>query len=110
MAISPWDIDLSRYARFYTAFSTFYLLTLYAIWRYRVVETSTRGGVLCVLLAIAALSLHDLAYSLAIAFFVPLALRGPGAWRNPREWLWPLGASAALGTSLERSSRMQRPE
>lgn len=97
VAVSFWDIDLSRYARFYSAFSVFYVLTLVAIWHFRVKRTSTTGGVLCVALAIATLSLHDLAYSLALAFFFPLVLRGPDAWRSPREWIWPVTASAVLG-------------
>ena len=96
VAVSFWDIDLARYARFYSAFSVFYVLTLVAIWRFRVRTTSTPGGVLCVALAIVTLSLHDLAYSLALAFFFPLVLRGPEAWRSPREWLWPVTSSAVL--------------
>jgi hypothetical protein len=96
LAISFWDIDLARYARFYSAFSVCYVLTLYAIWRFRVTAQSTAGGVLCVALAVLTLSLHDLAYSLALAFFYPLVLRGPAAWRTLREWLWPVASSAVL--------------
>ncbi len=99
LAISFWDIDLARYARFYSAFSVLYVLTLYAIWRFRVQTTSSTGGVLCVALAIVTLSLHDLAYSLALAFFYPLALRGPAAWVRPREWLWPVASSAVLAAA-----------
>ncbi len=98
LAISFWDIDLARYARFYSAFSVFYVLTLYAIWQFRVKAPSAAGGVLCVALAVVTMSLHDLAYSLALAFFYPLLLRGPVAWRSPREWLWPLASSAVLGS------------
>jgi hypothetical protein len=96
LAVSFWDIDLARYARFYSAFSVFYVLTLYAIWQFRVKTQSAAGGVLCVVLAIVTLSLHDLAYSLALAFFYPLVLRGPTAWRSAREWLWPVVASGVL--------------
>src|SRR6185436_6378061 len=96
LAVSFWDIDLSRYARFYTAFSLFYVVTLYAIWQFRVKTPSAAGGVLCVVLAVITMSLHDLAYSLALAFYFPLVLRGPAAWRSPREWLWPVASSAAL--------------
>jgi hypothetical protein len=96
LAVSFWDIDLSRYARFYSAFSVFYVLTLYAIWQFRVRTTSAAGGVLCVVLAVLTLSLHDLAYSLALAFFYPLVLRGPAAWRSPREWVWPVVSSGVL--------------
>jgi hypothetical protein len=96
LAVSFWDIDLARYARFYSAFSVLYVLTLYAIWQFRVKAPSPAGGVLCVALAVVTLSLHDLAYSLALAFFYPLVLRGPAAWRSPREWLWPVVSSAVL--------------
>ena len=98
LAISFWDIDLARYARFYSAFSVFYVLTLCAIWRFRVKAPSAAGGALCVALAVVTLSLHDLGYSLALAFFYPLLLRGSTAWRSPREWLWPLASSALLGS------------
>jgi 4-amino-4-deoxy-L-arabinose transferase-like glycosyltransferase len=96
LAVSFWDIDLSRYARFYSAFSLFYVLTLYAIWQFRIKAPSAAGGVLCVVLAVITLSLHDLAYSLALAFFYPLVLRGPAAWRSAREWLWPVVSSGVL--------------
>ncbi len=98
LAISFWDIELARYARFYSAFSVFYVLTLYAIWQYRVKAPNAAGGALGVALALITLSLHDLGYSLALAFFYPLLLRGPTAWRSPREWLWPLASSAVLGS------------
>ena len=96
LALSFWDIELSRYARFYSAFSTLYVLTLVAIYQFRVRAPSALGGVLCVALAIATMSLHDLAYTLAPAFFFPLLLRGPSAWRSPREWLWPMASAGAL--------------
>src|SRR5688572_1115877 len=96
LAVSFWDIDLSRYARFYSAFSVFYVLTLYAIWQFRVKTPSAAGGAFCVVLAVITLSLHDLAYSLALAFFYPLVLRGPAAWRSPREWVWPVVSSGVL--------------
>jgi 4-amino-4-deoxy-L-arabinose transferase-like glycosyltransferase len=111
LAVSFWDIDLARYARFYSAFSVLYVLTLYAIWQFRVKTPSKAGGVLCVALAIVTLSLHDLAYSLALAFFFPLVLRGPSAWRSPREWLWPVASSGVLAAfylgwrAFVRSSR-----
>lgn len=96
IAVSFWDIDLARYARFYSAFSALYVLTLWAIWQFRVKAPSAAGGALCIALAVAAMSLHDLAYSLALAFFYPLMLRGPAAWRTPREWAWPVAASGVL--------------
>jgi hypothetical protein len=56
--------------------------------------------VLCVVLAVITLSLHDLAYSLALAFFYPLVLRGPAAWRSAREWLWPVVSAACSPRSI----------
>ncbi len=97
LAISFWDIDLARYARFYSAFSVFYVLTLYAIWQFRVKAPSAAGGVLCVALAIVTLSLHDLAYSLALAFFYPLALARPCCVA--------LAARVALARRFERGAR-----
>jgi 4-amino-4-deoxy-L-arabinose transferase-like glycosyltransferase len=96
LALSFWDIDFARYARFYSAFSVLYVLTLVAIWQFRVKAPSAAGGVLCVALAVATMSLHDLAYSLALAFFFPLVLRGPRAWRSPREWVWPVASAGVL--------------
>src|SRR5688572_7487629 len=96
LAVSFWDIDLARYARFYSAFSVLYVATLYAIWQFRVKTPSAVGGALCIVLAVVTLSLHDLAYSLALAFFYPLVLRGPAAWRSPRERLWPVVSSGVL--------------
>jgi hypothetical protein len=97
IAISFSDIEFSRYARFYSAFSVLYVVTLCAVWKFRVQAPSAAGGVLCVVLAILTLSVHDLGYSLALAFFYPLVLRGRSAWRTPREWTWPVTASAVLG-------------
>jgi 4-amino-4-deoxy-L-arabinose transferase-like glycosyltransferase len=84
LTISVWDIEFSRYARMYSPFAFFYIATLLCVFRYRVHSESARGGVLCVLLALAAISLHDLGYTLAIAFFVPLMIR---RCSSPRELL-----------------------
>lgn len=96
IAISFWDIEFSRYARMYAPFTFFYVLTLYALWRYRMESESTAGGALCVASALTAVSLHQLAYTLAPAFFFPLIVRGPAAWRRPARWVHPLVGAGAV--------------
>jgi 4-amino-4-deoxy-L-arabinose transferase-like glycosyltransferase len=97
IAISIWDVEFSRYARFYTPFAFFYVLTVLCIWRYRVQADSLGGGLLCMALAIVAITLHDLGYTLTIAFLAPLLFDVRGALRNPRRLLFPFGAAFAVG-------------
>lgn len=96
LMLSVWDIEFSRYARMYAPFEFFYLLTLLAIWRYRVVTESLAGGLLCIALACVTISLHDLGYSLALAFVVPLLIRDGLSLREPRRLVFP---AIAFGTT-----------
>jgi hypothetical protein len=89
LTLSAWDIEFSRYARMYAPFEFFYLLTLLSIWRYRVVEENLAGGVLCIVLALVNVSLHDLGYTLALAFLVPLMLRRGRPLRELRPLVFP---------------------
>jgi hypothetical protein len=89
ITFSAWDVEFSRYARMYAPFSLFYLLTLAGIWRYRVVEQNTAGGVLCVASALIAISLHDLGYTLAIAFVIPALMQWRQVRADPRRALFP---------------------
>src|SRR5690606_20955564 len=79
---------------------------------------STGGGILCVALALYAVSLHQLGYTLVLAFFYPLILRGPAEWLKPRNWLYPVTAGAivaafffywsgTIGRYMERPMRME---
>src|SRR5262245_18832922 len=68
LAVSFWDIDLARYARFYSAFSVLYVLTLYAIWQFRVKAPSAAGGVMCVFVAVVSMLLPHLCSLLALSF------------------------------------------
>ena len=90
MTLSAWDIEFARYARMYTPFGFFYLLTLICIWRYRVVEESLRGGILCIALAILSISLHQLGYTLALALLIPLVVKAAQGerWLDPRRLLF----------------------
>ncbi|HEX5421224.1 MAG TPA: glycosyltransferase family 39 protein, partial [Gammaproteobacteria bacterium] len=96
LAISMWDIEFSRYARMYAAFSFFYVLTIWCIWKFRVRSESLAGGMLCVLLATLTISLHQLGYTLAAAMFFPLILRGPGEWLKPRRLAFPICAALLI--------------
>jgi 4-amino-4-deoxy-L-arabinose transferase-like glycosyltransferase len=96
LAISFWDIELSRYARMYAPFSFFYMLTVLCLWRYRVQTENAAGGILCVLLAVATVSFHALGYTLAPAMFFPLLLRGPRAWLKPRQLVFPVVAAVVV--------------
>jgi 4-amino-4-deoxy-L-arabinose transferase-like glycosyltransferase len=97
ITISIWDVEFARYARFYAPFAFFYVSTVLAIWRYRVQAESSRGGWLCIALALIAVTLHDLGYTLTIAFLAPLVLEPRRALREPRRLVFPLGAALGVG-------------
>lgn len=100
VAFSAWDVEFSRYARMYAPFGFFYLATLLLIWRYRVVEQSLAGGLLAIAAALVAVSLHDLGYTLAIAFLVPAAMRGRAALAAPRSLIFPGAAFAVVAAAF----------
>ena len=107
VTLSVWDIEFSRYARMYAPFGFFYLLTLLGIWRYRVVEQSLRGGVLCIAFALVAVSLHDLGYTLALAFLVPPLLAGRQALQEPRRLAVPAAAFGVVAAFFFVWGRIQ---
>src|SRR5690606_25049212 len=76
VTFSAWEIEFSRYARMYAPFEFFYVLTLLSIWRHLVADRRAPGAVLPIACALVALSLHDLAYTLALAFLLPLLIDG----------------------------------
>ena len=96
-ALSFWDIEMGRYARMYAPFTFFYLLTLYCIWRFRIETPRLWGGLLAVVCALAAVSLHRLGYTLAFAFFIPTLLRLDKGLPAVRELLFPVGAFTMVG-------------
>lgn len=107
VTFSAWDIEFSRYARMYAPFEFFYLLTLLGIWRYRVVESSTSGGILCIGVALIALSLHDLGYTLALAFLVPLLLTWRESLASPRRLIFPAAAFLTVAAAFFLWQRIQ---
>lgn len=107
LTFSAWDVEFARYARMYTPFAFFYVLTLLSIWRYLVVERSTAGGVLCLVLALTALSLHDLAYTLALAFLLPLLIDGRQTLEQPRRAVLPLAGFVSVASAFFVWGRIQ---
>src|SRR5690606_18489342 len=95
VAFSQWDVEMARTARMYGPFTLFYLLTVLGIWRYRVRDESLRGGLLCIALALVAVSLHQLGYTLALAFLFPVLVRGR-IFAEPAKLVFPLAASATV--------------
>jgi 4-amino-4-deoxy-L-arabinose transferase-like glycosyltransferase len=96
ITVSYWDIEFSRYARMYSPFGFCYVLTIYCLWKYRVQSISAAGSALCIALAVFTISLHQLGYTLVLAFYFPLILRGPAQWLKPRNWVYPIAASGIV--------------
>ncbi|HEX6998132.1 MAG TPA: glycosyltransferase family 39 protein [Gammaproteobacteria bacterium] len=99
VAFSAWDVELARYARMYAPFAFFYVLTILAVWRYRVERESFAGGLLCIALALVAVSLHQLAYTLAAAFLFPVVLRGR-ILDEPARLVFPLAAAGTVAAAF----------
>ena len=97
VSVSIWDIELARYARMYAPFSLSYVVTILCIWKYRVEQESLPGGLLAIALACLTLSLHQLGYTLAAAFFFPLIAAGSAAWRQWRNFVFPVAGAACVG-------------
>ena len=80
IALSAWEIELSRYARFYTAFQASYLLALLCFFR-GMAPGAWRWRWSFVASAVAAITLHELAVALATCFLIPLLDRTSN-WRT----------------------------
>lgn len=107
VTFSAWDIEFSRYARMYAPFAFFYVLTLLAIWRYLVAGCSRAGAALAIVLALAALSLHELAYSLALAFLLPIVIDGRRTLAQPGRAVLPLVGFASVAAAFFVWARIQ---
>jgi hypothetical protein len=71
LAFSVWEIELSRYARFYTAFQFMYLLSLVCFYKgFMLDERNYKIGFL--LTAFITFSTHSLSHLLIVLFFIPL--------------------------------------
>jgi uncharacterized membrane protein len=95
VALSPAEIEIARLVRMYSPFAFFYLLTALAIYR-RYIDHTAKGSVLPIVLALVTVITHQLGFSLAIVFLVPLLIR-PHAVVD-RVWL--LASAAITGVSF----------
>ena len=96
--VSFWDVEMGRYARMYAPFGFCYLLTLHLIWLYRVERQSLWGGCLAIAVALVAVFLHRLGFTLAFAFLIPELMRWREGWPRPGQLLFPGVAFAAVAS------------
>jgi hypothetical protein len=71
IALSPAEIEIARLVRMYAPFTVCYLLTVVAIYR-RYIDRTAKSVVVPVVLALATVITHQLGFSLAIVFLIPL--------------------------------------
>jgi hypothetical protein len=81
VAFSFEQVEVSRTARMYAPFVFVYLLAAYAIYQAHYVNKEKLWSPIAILLSILALTLHQLAYSLAIFYLAAILLR-PDARRG----------------------------
>jgi hypothetical protein len=89
IAVAPAEIEIARLVRMYAPFAFFYLLTTLFIYR-RYVDHSTTSSAVPLALALISVVTHQLGFSLAIVFLVPLLAR-----RQSRADVFRLLASSA---------------
>lgn len=75
IAVSFWQVEMARTARMYAPFFLVYLVGAYAIFRVHYQDRERIFSVWVIPLAFLALSLHQLAYSLAILLLLAIPLR-----------------------------------
>lgn len=75
MALSAWEIEYSRYARFYTLFQLLYMVGLVA-WYRGFIEMKTAWRLVFVGVFLLILTVHHLAVMIGLCFLVIIPLRG----------------------------------
>jgi 4-amino-4-deoxy-L-arabinose transferase-like glycosyltransferase len=71
VCVSFDEVEMGRYARFYTPFAFFYLVTVFAFYHYYV-EGKGKWRSVVTIFAFLAISLHSLGFTLALLFLMPL--------------------------------------
>jgi hypothetical protein len=74
IAVCFWQVEMSRLARMYAPFFLFYLLAAAEIYRCHFSNTNKLFSPFAILLSMAALSMHQLAYSLAVFYLLAIPL------------------------------------
>ena len=93
MTFSVWEIEMSRYARFYTVFQFMYLISLISFYRGFIAGERTYK-LWFVVTACITFIMHDLGVMLATSF---LALLPSGFYSLRRKWLFGLSAAGLVG-------------
>lgn len=84
VALSPPEIEIARLVRMYAPFAFFYLWTTLAIYR-RYIDRTSASSLLPLGLALVSVITHQLGFSLAVLFLVPLLVTAQS--RADRVWL-----------------------
>lgn len=92
IAVSPAEIEIARLVRMYAPFTVCYLLTAIAIYR-RYVDHTAKSALVPLALAWVSVITHQLGFSLAIVFLLPLLVRR----QTGADRLWLLASAAATG-------------
>jgi hypothetical protein len=75
IALSFWQVEMARTARMYTPFFVAYIAAAYAIYRIHYEDLDRNFSPWVPLLAVVALTIHQLAYSLSILLLLAIPLR-----------------------------------
>ncbi len=93
MTFSVWEIEMSRYARFYTGFQFMYLISLLCFYRgYMVGERAYKFWFVAA--AFVTFSFHELGVMLAACFLIPL---GSSTYSANRKWVFGVLAAGLAG-------------
>jgi hypothetical protein len=95
VALSPAEIEIARLVRMYSPFAFLYFLTAFAIYR-RYIDHTAKGSLLPIVLALVTVITHQLGFSLAIVFLVPLLIQRQVVVNR----VWLLGSAAITGVSF----------
>jgi len=93
MAFSTWEVEISRYARFYTVFQCLYLAALLAFYRGYLLGHG-RWRAWFIVAAALAFTMHDLGVMLAVCCLIPIF---SDAFTPRRKLAFAAGAAALAG-------------
>jgi len=95
IAISAWEIEMSRYARVYIAFQFFFLVSLIFFYRGFVVD-EYRAKIWFLVVAFFAFLTHELSQVLGTLFLIPMFVPTLGWWKKLNIGFWAVGLAGLL--------------
>lgn len=104
IALSAWEIEMSRYARFYTAFQVCYGLAFLSFFK-AVTSKAARWWWAFAGFSLAAFTLHELSLALVFCFLIPLFDRAA----TPRQRFLHLGGAVGFATAWLAYRRLAGP-